>query len=382
MYVLAIYFLVFLASILELKKKISRQQALILFGIVLVFFLIRYNVGLDNKIYIYLYERIQNPISEAFQYHASRNIGFNLLQYFIKRNSHSYTFFVFIVNLLIIGLVSYTIYQNSDCTLFSLSVFISSGFLQVYYSSGIRQACAMALFFFAFYKSLPQKNYGQYYLLCIVACSFHETALISLIFPLIQKSIPFIKKNQKKLLIIGSIISLCLFLILGIIAPQLAQIIGYDIPLTHILSYFTAESFSLLGVMMEILLTAIIVVLYIWNDDKKSEFVYFQVLITIFTFWFYISFAKFSLVSRICDLVQVIFIILIPTLLIRVKEEKKKILVLLVIFLSNAFILYSDINATCVGLRKKIDTNINIVNYPYFTVFDEEAITDYEQLLQ
>ena len=84
MYVLVIYVLTFIAGVLELEKKISRKQALCIFAVIATIFLFRYNIGLDNGIYKYLFERVQNPITEAFYYHASRNVGFNLLEYIVK----------------------------------------------------------------------------------------------------------------------------------------------------------------------------------------------------------------------------------------------------------------------------------------------------------
>lgn len=379
MYVLIIYVLTFIAGMLELEKKISRRQALCIFAVIATIFLFRYNIGLDNGIYKYLFERVQNPITEAFYYHASRNIGFNLLEYIVKNIFHSYTVFVFVVNLLVLGFTSYIILKYSYSILFSLGIFISSGFLQVYYSSGIRQACAMAIFFFAFYKTLPKKKYGEYYFWSLIACSFHESAIITLLFPGILKYIAYIKENQKKMFITGSLISIILFFVTGIVAPFIAKKIGYDAPISHILSYFTGESFSFLGLAMEFVLTGIIILLYVWNDDKEDDFIYFQVVISVFTLWFYIIFGKFSLISRICDLIQVIFIILIPYLLAHIQDIKKKAFLLMVILLSSGFILFSDINTTCKIIQKnKGYENFTIQSFPYFTVLNEHKISKYE----
>ena len=379
MYVLVIYVLTFIAGVLELEKKISRKQALCIFAVIATIFLFRYNIGLDNGIYKYLFERVQNPITEAFYYHASRNVGFNLLEYIVKNIFHSYTVFVFVVNLLVLGFTSYIILKYSYSILFSLGIFISSGFLQVYYSSGIRQACAMAIFFFAFYKTLPKKKYGEYYFWSLIACSFHESAIITLLFPGILKYIAYIKENQKKMFITGSLISIILFFVTGIVAPFIAKKIGYDAPISHILSYFTGESFSFLGLAMEFVLTGIIILLYVWNDDKEDDFIYFQVVISVFTLWFYIIFGKFSLISRICDLIQVIFIILIPYLLAHIQDIKKKAFLLMVILLSSGFILFSDINTTCKTIQKnKGYENFTIQSFPYFTVLNEHKISKYE----
>ena len=379
MYVLVIYVLTFIAGVLELEKKISRKQALCIFAVIATIFLFRYNIGLDNGIYKYLFERVQNPITEAFYYHASRNVGFNLLEYIVKNIFHSYTVFVFVVNLLVLGFTSYMILKYSYSILFSLGIFISSGFLQVYYSSGIRQACAMAIFFFAFYKTLPKKKYGEYYFWSLIACSFHESAIITLLFPGILKYIAYIKENQKKMFITGSLISIILFFVTGIVAPFIAKKIGYDAPISHILSYFTGESFSFLGLAMEFVLTGIIILLYVWNDDKEDDFIYFQVVISVFTLWFYIIFGKFSLISRICDLIQVIFIILIPYLLVHIQDIKKKTLLLIIILLSSGFILFADINATCKNIQKnKGYEDFTVQTFPYFTVFDEQEINKYQ----
>lgn len=75
---------------------------------------------------------------------------------------------------------------------------------------------------------------------------------------------------------------------------------------------------------MEIVLTALIFFLYIMADKSKdTDFDFFQIITSFFALLIYI-FQDFHLVSRVCDLIQVIFIILIPNLLSKIQVNKIK----------------------------------------------------------
>lgn len=377
MYILVLYaILAILIFALFTKKSNSKKLQILLSVLLIVFFGFRFNLGPDLKGYITTFERVSNPIKDTLSYHMNRNFAYTLLSYICKVLFKEYRWFALSVNGISLGLVSYTILKHSKNYLLSFLIFIGSGFLEVYYSSGIRQSLAMSVFMFAFFAYLPKKEYLKYYVFSIIASLFHEAALVTLVIPIFLMNIELIKKNQKNVLLWSCVITIILFVIASFIMPILAEWIGYSKPLTHIFLYFTGSSFSILGIGMECVLTGLVLILY-KNSSLKNEFEYYQLIVSIFTLFLYIVLAKFSLVSRVCDLLQVIFIIFIPNLLIKISDKKKADMCLLIIVILNFYLLYSDMTFKINRLNTQYKKEYTLENYPYITVFDSSSIKIY-----
>lgn len=376
MYIILLYlFLSLYLLLLQIKGKNNNKKIdFLLFIIVILLLVFRFNIGPDLSSYVFLFKRTQNPIQDTIMYHMNRNFAFTLLIYLCKLISKSYIFFAFIVNVISLGLIGYIILKNSKSILLSILIFIGSGFLEVYYSSGIRQSLAMVFFLFAYYQFLPKKKYFQYYVFAIIACLFHETAIISLILPFIYMNINRISKNKKRFFISSIIITLILFFLFSDMMPVLANKIGFDYSITHIFIYFTKETYSFLGISMEIVLTALIFFLYIMADKSKdTDFDFFQIITSFFALLIYIIFSRFSLVSRVCDLIQVIFIILIPNLLSKIQVNKIKVALLAFIIVLNAFLLVTDLTYKI----NIINEDFTVKTYPYVSIFDKDTINRY-----
>lgn len=377
MYILVLYaILAILIFALFTKNSNFKKIQILISALLIVFLVLRFNLGPDLRGYVTTFERVSDPVKDTLSYHMNRNFAYTLLTYICKVLFKEYRWFALSVNVISLGLVSYTIFKHSKYYLLSFLIFIGSGFLEVYYSSGIRQSLAMSVFLFAFFAYLPKKKYLKYYIFSIMASLFHEAALVTLFIPILLMSIDFIKENQKNVLLISFIITLILFVIASFIMPVLAELIGYSKPLTHIFLYFTSSSFSIMGIGMECVLTGLVLFLY-KESSLKNEFDYFQLIVSIFTLFLYIVLAKFSLVSRVCDLLQVIFIIFIPNLLINISNKKKASSCLLVIIILNFYLLYSDMTFKINRLNTIYKKEYTLENYPYITIFDSSSINIY-----
>lgn len=377
MYILLLYVALAILIFTLFIKNCNSKKLQILISVLLIAFLVcRFNIGPDLKAYLNTYNRVSDPIKDTLSYHMNRNFAFTLLSYICKDLFKEYRWFAFCVNIISMGLVSYTIFKHSKNYLLSILIFIGSGFLEVYYSSGIRQSLAMSVFMFAFFEFLPKKQYLKYYICSIIACLFHEAAVITLVIPILSICLNFIKENQKKVLVVSCVTTAILFGIASFVMPILAELIGYSTPLTHVLQYFVKNSFSILGIGMECVLTGLVLILY-KESKTKDEFEYFQVIVSVFIFLVYIVLAKFSLFSRVCDLVQVIFIVLMPNLVMQISNKKKASVLLAIVMVLNLYLLYSDMTYKINRLNTHYDKEFTLENYPYVSVFDSANVNKY-----
>lgn len=372
MYVLFIYFALGIFSLLYCMLNVDCKDKVTIYifvGIAL-FFLFRFNVGQDIRTYLLSYERVTNPITDSITYNANRNFGFTFLIYLCKKIVHSYPVFILVTNGIVLLCISYIIFKYSKNILLSMLMFVGSGYLEVYYGSGLRQSIAMAIFLFIFYEFIPKKQYLKYYIGAILACLFHEAALVTLFIPIIHKYSHKIRKNYIKVGLISIASAVVVSYIVGYLAPKIALKIGFSDAITHLALYFMTQSFSILGIGMEIVLTSLCIILYYFND-MKDDWTYFQAEVAFFALLVYILMIRYPLVSRVCDLLQVIFIILIPNLIQSIASKKKQLLSFIVVFLLNGFLLYVDIS------EKSRKTGYSVKEFPYISIFETEKIENF-----
>lgn len=372
MYILFIYAILGIFGLLYCILNVSYKNkvAVIIFTFVALLFLFRFNVGQDITTYLLSYERVQNPIKDSLTYNLNRNFGFSILIYLCKNIVHSYPLFILVTNGIVVFVITYISFKYSKNILLSMLMFVGSGYLEVYYGSGLRQSIAMAIFLFIFYEFIPKKQYLKYYMGAILACLFHEAAVVTLFIPIIHKYSLKIRKKYIKVGLISIVCAIVVSYLVGYFAPKLAFKIGFADAITHLALYFVTQSFSILGIGMEIVLTGLCIILYYFND-KKDDWTFFQIEVAFFTLLVYILMIRYPLISRVCDLLQVIFIILIPNLIQSITSKKKQLLSFAIVFLLNAFLLYVDIS------EKSNKTGFSVKDFPYISIFETEKIENY-----
>ena len=380
MYVLLIFAVVaVLAGIcLCSKKSINRQIVYLISLTVVCFFCLRFHLGTDLSNYYYAFNRVSSPIADAFKYTAQRNIGFNMLLYYGKALLKKYPMFVLLVNILCFGLIGWTSYQHSRNLLFSLAVLVSGGVLEVYISSGIRQAISMSVFFFAFYTFLPKRKYGWYFCFALIALLFHEAAVFTLFIPLIAKLIPYIRRQWKTTIAItAGVVAAAFFLFYFILPAYAARIesMTASIPLRHILNYFeVTPSISLIGMAMELCFLAMTVLFWQLSDcDKKDDFELLQLLVIAFSVALYLGLSGIPIISRASDFLQITFLIFLPELLDQIPDTKRKLLCYVAVIAVHTVLLGVDLKEKCRHITLLNGETCTIETYPYFTVFDSQA---------
>lgn len=367
MYVLLIYGVIGFLGLIKhyIDEKKFRMASIIIFIVTMLFFTVRLNMGNDIPTYIIVYDRVENPIYDAIHYHLSRNIGFTSLALLCKKIFGSYRYFLLTCNILTTIVITYIVFKHSKNMLLSLMIFIGSGYLEVYYSSGIRQSIAMVIFLFSYFEFLENKQYLKYYIGIFMSFLFHDVALVGFALPLLLNSLNKIKENTIKKGIIIVMMALLLSFFSSYALTLLFNIVGADYTWNHILSYFSGQSFSIMGLGLQILITLMCIVLY--SIGEKNENTYLQILTIFVALLIYILLIRFPIVSRVCDYLQVILIITLPNILESVPSKKKYVLSCLFVVMLNGHLLYIDMQEKI----KKMD-DITIVSYPYITLLEQE----------
>ena len=164
MYVLIIYLLLCASAVWTVWKEEQRKQKLEwgIYGLTALVLLIRFSIGQDTGGYAWMFERVKNPLSDSLSSHMMRNVLYTLLNYAVKVTMGEFRWFVLLSNIIILGLCTWIVYRHSRNPLISFMLFVGSGMLEVYYSSGLKQGIAMALYLFAFYEFLPRRKYLLY----------------------------------------------------------------------------------------------------------------------------------------------------------------------------------------------------------------------------
>ncbi len=378
MYVFALYLSAILFGGMAVVKDNSTTKKIswFVFIAIILILMFRFSIGSDINTYMYIFERVSNPIQDAFLYHSQRNVLFNTWMWICKSLFGSYQNFTLLTNMLVLSLCSITIKKYSKNILFSLAIFIGTGILEVYYSSGIRQMIAMAIFMFSYYQYLKVGRTKAYLIACVIASMFHEIALISLFLPILLKYTSQIRKNEFKSLSSILLVSCICFFCMTFVMPAVASAIGYDSVLTHVLIYFTETTFSIAGLGLRIVLFGIVFSIYkMIEKDKIDDFTYFQIITCFISMCLYICFANFSLMARVSDFIEIIMIILIPNLIFLLSSNLKKVISLIAVFGLNGFLLFSDLKFKFDAMNKY--DKMNFIEYPYFTIWDDKNIEYY-----
>lgn len=132
------------------------------------------HVGTDTENYTYNYGF---KIDKNY-YNFNDNIekGYQILDYFILSFTNNYFWLLFLTALFIVFSYLRLIKKYSSNYIFSVILFITLG-LYTFLFNGLRQALAMAVITYSV-KYLLERKIIYYFLICLIASTFHISALI------------------------------------------------------------------------------------------------------------------------------------------------------------------------------------------------------------
>lgn len=172
----SLFILFALFGLLDLERlKIKEKQLLFIGGILvlMLFGSIRWQTGTDwNNYYNYF---VDNKALDEFNT-GKFETGYALLNYFIKTISHSYTTFLFVFIVMVIGIKASYLFSYHEFLLISLLCFYSFYIGDMF---ATRQALAIS-FTFLSTQYIIRKEFYKFLICVLLAMSFHITAFVFL----------------------------------------------------------------------------------------------------------------------------------------------------------------------------------------------------------
>ena len=365
---------VYLLAVLMGKVRRNSKAELLLFFLIVFALITRLSLGSDQPSYQFAFQYMFDDPEGSYWYWYKRNPGFYGMNLILTQFIRDYRWYAAAVNFICLGLCSYTILKNSRNILFSALLFIGMGYLEVYYARGIRQMLAMSLYLFAYYQFLRKDRYLLYELFCILALGFHETVLPVLFLPLLKPAVKAFRQKPVRFCSLCLCICVPVALLVTLVMPRIIPLLGLDWQYWHIISYLTNVDPSVLGIGMECVFGAGILIVYLLSErENVDDFTVFSVVVFLFSVFLYLAFCVFSLLSRVTDTMQIIVLVLLPNLLESIVDKRKQAMCFCAAALLNAFLLFMDLRAGIPRINDECGTSYTVLTYPYISVLDEQG---------
>ena len=327
----------------------------------------RFGQGLDYTAYMTMYDVIGNfsSISAMFNSSLHGEKGFLLLCYICSELGIPFELFVFGLSIVEMILLCRFIYTFSSHRMLSLLLAFHTLYL-TYIFSALRQGLVICAFLGLLLPLLTENKIYKYIIGVLLCSLFHSSAFI-LLLPVFINRINF--KNTQ-----SAIIAVTFCFLLGGLSSQFINLFFSS------LVDFTDRRMSI-GISFFALLKRLGVgafIIYLYRDiyssenfDKRIKQLY---KIYILGLILYGIFSGNSLVAaRLSSYFECLEIILIPLAISRETNKKMVILSFCIVMVSSMY--FKNIN-------EYIENGgyyyfVNVFNYPYLNVFNENAFTDY-----
>lgn len=183
------------------SKNIDVLFLLLVFGGLILMPSLRHtSVGTDTITYKYYYQEIVS-FSDAFL--SGLEFGYAYLNFAAHRIYDNYNFLLFLTSSFILANTLYAFKKANLGYMVPVFVYVSMGFYAFMFN-GIRQAMAMSLTLLAL-AYLKQKRQISVFILIVMACLFHKTAVAFFVVFILSKSSLSIKKTILSMLL-GSLV--------------------------------------------------------------------------------------------------------------------------------------------------------------------------------
>lgn len=228
------------------------------------------NIGLDSINYIMIFK---DPSSYPFKLES----GFLLLNRIISIFSQNANFYLYIISYLIcfIQVLSYYKLCREDC-FFCLLLFCCFYYFYQFHLNIMRQGLAIVIVTFA-YSFYIKKQKFLFFIVSLLAISFHTTAIIFLMYPLF--SIKYTKKKMQFFLLV-----LLFFLMFtNITSIVIANIPNFHWSIDKLKTYYYL-SFAPVKIKQTHLISFAIIIFFTINFDKikDTKFYYLYTFHTVF----------------------------------------------------------------------------------------------------
>jgi len=357
-------YILLLSSVIFLSPVSKRQDVknIIIFSyfFLLFFACTRFGMGTDYFSYYRIFAGLPSSFNNLTLLKlASYGVepGFSSLIILFKRLNLSYIQFVAFCSFIPLTLIFYTIQKYSINKTVSLFIFFAN-YYAVYIENLVRQGIAMSIFIYAILYLISTKKTINFLILILIGATFHMSLIVALIVPVILKfnKILFLNKYSVILLsIIAFVAGIVFFRLIVSIIPRANSYVSWG-----------SNNFAIILRTLNIIL-----ILYIYarvkNNLSETEISLLKLYIFGNIFYFFVS--SISIFSRLTEYFIFLEIILIPSMIIYLRRDKKIIFVIYILLFS--FLYIKDIDSF---LYQRDYYSKSILNYKHVTIFNKDEI--------
>lgn len=369
MYIVISAVLTILAISEALTHKSSKNLSLVVWGVLTFLLCFRYGQGTDYFNYLaqYEYVDVHGLFSENTLYHGEH--GWYILMLLAKRLGMSFELFVGIISFVMMILIRRGIEKYSPYKVLSYLILFPTYYM-TYCNAAIRQALVLALFIGFGIQFLVEKKEKKYIFLIVCSSLIHSSGLL-LLAPLFV-SFKFTKKN---ILYLIPFAVLTTFLFYRFSASFISQ---------FSFSSYIKESYSVGGVLIRVIMCYVIFKLSKKhvkqnNESRDISVLLFDMYMLGFAIFMAFSFSG-TFAQRLTMPFKALEVLLIPMLIsqnahatLQIRKRLMRIVLFLALLLNVELIKNIDSYIE----QGEYRSDINALNYPYVSVFDESDIYKY-----
>lgn len=344
------------------KPKTEKYLYFGLMGILWLMLMFRYGQGSDYfgyKWQMCLFSTFDNGLLNPPSYYNCE-IGFRLLYWIFGGR---FELLVAVISCFEMLMLHKFIWKHTGKRLQILTLFYPAFYL-IYYFSALRQGVVIAIFLGILYDAMCRKKWWLYLLVCILSASIHSSALLFLLFPVVQK-LPI------------KAIFICLAVALaGGIGFGFYMNAGLPVPFKSINIYWKGSVSVMALLSRTVLIAAALFLYYSCAPEDRTEEITRDLKILLCGYGIYLLFMLMPLIASRCMVCfELIYIILFPRLLAQNKKWKKAAVVFLLLFTS----VHTYKNLDSFLAQGSYKEDVSVFEYPYVTIFNKDTLWKYRE---
>ena len=366
---MSLYHIVFLflliCTIIEFKKgNTPRHLFYIAFGVLTLMLCLRYLQGTDYESYELIYSKITtNLIASLSDPNVHGEPGWKILCWTFRLFSVPFPVFVFLFSALQMYL--FWRFVNQFCQRKQLALFLSYHTLYLtFFFSTMRQGMVVAVFLGLLLELFLKKKYWQYYLISILLSTIHSCGLMLLVLPILNTKL--FATTWRCVFWVAAAWTVGILISTGILDGILMKVLP-----SSVLYYIEARGVSLVAALERLASYSVSVIAILIAEKKIAlpNHVRFALKVISLGMIIYGGFVWLPVVaSRLSYLFKVVEIVILTSLLID-KDLFSNLKILFCVMLVG--VMYVK-NISVYILEGRYYDHINILNYPYISIFDGE----------
>lgn len=284
---------------------------------------LRYKVGGDSLNYFYAFQSWPTLSEIAnYQFDTSKyNFGWILFSAICKAVYNDFVTLQLAEAIIVNAGFFYFFRKNTD-RYFTAILLYGIMFLFTFNTELMRAAMAVSVFLFGF-ETFKRRQWGKYYLLCVIAFSFHSEAVVMFLLPICYP-LSKMKMNITNLSILMTV-SIATVSAFNLI-PQLASLISASNQMSMMFAIYSQETVTsnMNGYIAQVFF--IMPWFYLLWLSRKDKDVYWRGFIILYIFLTFQQLRYMVFMNRACDMLYPFLIIAIVDSIRRIRQTRNTII--------------------------------------------------------